>query len=174
MDLQGNSRRVDKDGNPLPDETAHAPDEMAASDMRRPPSRRRCNDHTRERERRRGRAGQRGPDGVHGTIDLMPGLDVRPEDFDCLFLMAKRDPTQRSSDFVKKIENPTLPQAFELETASPHAAEPGRQPAGSYVLVARLDRDGDAVAQIGDVQGVVQHARGRRADRRWRSCSTRC
>jgi hypothetical protein len=88
-----------------------------------------------------------------GVIELQSGLDVDTSDFDCVFVMARSNPQGAGSDFVRKLAVTGFPLRFELTDAD--AMHSGGAPSAAYQIVARLDRDGDASAQFGDVQGVA-------------------
>jgi len=123
VDLQGNARRVDANGNPLPDEptppAAPAPDATGGS----------------------------GP--LQVVVQLDPTLGVDASAFKCLFLWASNDPRGMPS-VVDKVESPQLPVTRTLAPNSAH----GTALSGDYQVFARLDADGDASPQVGDVEGI--------------------
>jgi hypothetical protein len=119
VDMQGNARRVDADGKPLPGE----PEPAAA-------------------------AATHAKGGLHAIVQLDPALGIDPAAFACVFVMAWRDATGAPS-IVQKLERPTFPLELELAPDGTH----GTELSGGYLITARLDADGDALAQPGDVQG---------------------
>jgi len=120
VDLEGNARPVDEDGQPLPG----APMAVATADM---------------------------PDGgpLQVVVQLDPTLGVDASAFKVLFLWAANDPRGMPS-VVDKVESPQLPLSRTLQANSAH----GTTLSGNYMVFARLDADGDANAQVGDVEGI--------------------
>jgi len=90
--------------------------------------------------------------GLSGVIELQPGLDVDAASFDCVYLLVRKEPGG-PLDYVRKLAAPKFPQAFTITEA--HGMRAGAAMSGSYQIIARLDRDGDAAAQLGDVQGMA-------------------
>jgi hypothetical protein len=87
-----------------------------------------------------------------GEIQLLPGLDIDPSRYACVFLVARQDDAGGGSALVKKIDEPAFPLRFELSTADGAHSDEGL--AGSYRITARLDQDGYTGTQPGDVEGV--------------------
>ena len=85
---------------------------------------------------------------LHAIVQLDPALGVDPAAFACIFVMAWRDASGAPS-LVQKFERPTFPLELELAPDGTH----GTELSGGYLITARLDADGDALAQPGDVQG---------------------
>ncbi len=90
--------------------------------------------------------------GLSGVIELQPGLDIDVAAFDSVFLLVRKQPGG-PLDYVRKLADPGFPQAFTITEA--HSMQGGAGMSGAYQIVARLDRDGDAAAQVGDVQGIA-------------------
>ncbi|MGQ0554126.1 MAG: c-type cytochrome biogenesis protein CcmI/CycH [Planctomycetota bacterium] len=90
---------------------------------------------------------------LSGVIELPAELGVNAASFDCVFIMARANPEQPMADFVKKIESPSFPLSFEITDRDAMQAHARPTESEGYSIVARLDQDGDAVAQYGDVQG---------------------
>ncbi|HEX5011038.1 MAG TPA: hypothetical protein VFY71_11620 [Planctomycetota bacterium] len=120
VDLQGNARRVDENGQPLPGQ----PEVMAKAD-----------------------AASSGP--LQVVVQLDPSLGVDPSTFKCLFLWASNDPRGMPA-VVDKVEHPQLPLSRTLAPGGAH----GTTLSGNYQIFARLDADGDASVQMGDVEGL--------------------
>ncbi len=133
VDMAGNTTRVDADGHPLAGATAPAPppgmDNPHGAAADGPPA--------------------AGP--LTGTITLDPSLHVDLSHFKCVFLIARRDPG-KPADAVRKISPVSFPLKFELSNGD--GTHGGGLADGEYVVTARLDSDGDAMAAEGDVQGV--------------------
>jgi hypothetical protein len=120
VDMQGNARRVDENGQPLPGQ----PEAVAKAD-----------------------AAGSGP--LQVVVQLDPSLGVDPSGFACLFLWASNDPRGMPA-VVEKVEHPQLPLSRTLAADGAH----GTTLSGDYQIFARLDADGDASAQVGDVEGM--------------------
>jgi hypothetical protein len=90
---------------------------------------------------------------VTGQVLLAPELTGRVPQGAVLFLIARTSDSERPIA-VKRIPAPEFPLAFELgpEDRMPHAMPF----VGPFQLVARVDADGEAATQVGDLQGAAQ------------------
>jgi hypothetical protein len=142
VDLQGNDRRVDADGHPLPDAVAQAPSNPhagvpgAPQDMQQAMA-----------------TAQAAKGAIAGTIELDPGLGIDPSRFTCVFIVARRA-ADGQMDGVTQLRPPVLPGTFQLAPAD--GQHGGGLSDGPHLLVARLDADGDAVASPGDVEATLE------------------
>ncbi len=90
---------------------------------------------------------------LRGSIDIDPIVGVGETPFACIYLMGWRDARQGPPQLVRKLPAKPLPMSFSLDAR--HLASAGTI-AGNWVLVARLDADGDAAAGVGDLQGTAR------------------
>ena len=90
---------------------------------------------------------------VTGQVLLAPELAGRVPEGAVLFLIARSGDSERPVA-VKRIPAPEFPLAFELnsEDRMPHAMPF----VGPFQLTARVDADGEAATQVGDLQGAAQ------------------
>ena len=89
---------------------------------------------------------------LRGTIDIDPLLGVEAENHACLFLMGWRGIRQGPPQIARKITNTSMPASFSMDARDLAAAG---TIAGDWILVARLDGDGDASLGEGDLQGAT-------------------
>ncbi len=92
------------------------------------------------------------PKSVTGTLELDPQLAQDLPDHWKLFLIARREGVERGLPVaVKLLEGIRFPYAFTLGSAD--VMMPGTAFEGRLTLTARIDRDGDARAEPGDIEG---------------------
>ena len=86
------------------------------------------------------------------VVDLKPGLGVDPSDFPALFVLARREGGRNGMpELVRRVETSQFPVRVELGARD---SLTGTGVSGRYAITARLDSDGDAKAEYGDVQGI--------------------
>ncbi|MBI4552065.1 MAG: hypothetical protein HY710_07365 [Candidatus Latescibacteria bacterium] len=92
---------------------------------------------------------------VSGTLSIAPDLAAKVNGTEVIFLIARR-PEGGPPLAVKKIDHPQFPLSYTLGSADAMLNEPF---AGEVMIVARLDRDGNAgPPQPGDMEGTVIRA----------------
>lgn len=98
---------------------------------------------------------QGGGGAVSGTISIAPALTAHVNGSEIIFIIARRSGGGPPLA-VKKIDQPRFPVSYTLSSADAMLNEPF---AGEIMVVARLDKDGNAgPVQPGDMEGVVSHA----------------
>ncbi len=88
---------------------------------------------------------------LRGTVDVDPIVGVDDGAYACLYLMAWRDARQGPPQIAKKLPAGPLPVEFALDARDLAGAG---TIAGDWIVVARLDGDGDAMPGAGDLEGV--------------------
>jgi hypothetical protein len=96
---------------------------------------------------------------ISGTIRIDPTLADQIPKGASLFLIARSEGSQRGMPLaVKKIEEIKLPYSFSLGQSD--VMLPGAVFDGPMTIFARLDKDGDAAANSGDIDGSVTASAG--------------
>lgn len=90
--------------------------------------------------------------GLRGSVDIDPLLGSEPGQHACLYLMGWRGIRQGPPQLVRKLDRTTMPVPFALDARDLAAAG---TITGNWILVARLDSDGDAAPGEGDLQGTA-------------------
>jgi len=89
---------------------------------------------------------------LRGSIDIDPLLGVETENYTSIFLMGWRGIRQGPPQIIREITNTSLPASFALDARDLSTAG---TIAGDWILVARLDGDGDVALGEGDLQGTT-------------------
>ena len=88
---------------------------------------------------------------IAGRVLISPALAEQVRPTDVLFVIVKRPGGTARPLAAKRIENPTFPAPFEITNND--VMMQGTELRGMLELMARLDRDGQAGGQPGDLEG---------------------
>lgn len=90
---------------------------------------------------------------LRGSIDIDPLLGAGTRDHACLYLMGWRGIRQGPPQLVRKFTDIKMPISFTLDLRD---LAGGGTLSGDWILVARLDGDGEASPAAGDLQGTAR------------------
>jgi len=89
---------------------------------------------------------------LRGSIDIDPLLGVESGSHACIFLTGWRGIRQGPPQIMRKLTSTRMPVSFTMDARDLTAAG---TISGDWILVARLDGDGDAAVGEGDIQGTA-------------------